>query len=72
MSTSASARYCETTVAIATPATPSRQTITKNRFSSTLTVPETDRKKNGFFVSPKARSTAAQKLYRSEAGTPMK
>ena len=31
-----------------------------------------DRKKNGFFVSPKARSTAAQKLYRSEAGTPMK
>ena len=48
MSTSASARYCETTVAIATPATPRRQTITKNRFSSTLTVPETDRKKNGF------------------------
>ena len=37
-----------------------------------LTVPEMDRKKNGFFVSPKARSTAAQKLYRSEAGTPMK
>ena len=72
MSTSASAIYCEITVAMATPATPRRQTITKNRFSSTLTEPEMDRKKNGFFVSPKARRTAAQKLYRSEAGTPMK
>ena len=44
--------YCETTVAMATPATSSRQTMTKNRLRKTFNTPETARNSSGRFVSP--------------------
>ena len=40
---SAAEIYWDVTLAMATPATSSRHTMTKNRFSATFTAPATDR-----------------------------
>ena len=50
------------TVAIATPFTVIFSTMTKNRFSSTLTTPEKASAFSGVFVSPMLRNIAASKL----------
>ena len=50
---------CETTVAIATPATSRLNTITRNIFRPALITPDTIRKYSGRFVSPTARRIAA-------------
>ena len=62
LSTNSIERYCEITVAHATPLTLMLSTITKRRLSITLTIPEKMRKFIGLRLSPIARSIAAQKL----------
>jgi len=64
--------HSDTTVAVATPATPIEKTITKTRFSTTLTAPANSRKYSGLLVSPTARRIAAPKLYVRVAGIPIK
>ena len=59
-------------VAIATPATPIWNTITKNKLNRTLTTPAMIRKYSGRLVSPTARKIAAPKLYSKRAGMPRK
>jgi len=54
--------HWEITVAMATPATSSFMTMTKNRFRMMLTTPARDRKYSGRWVSPSARSRALPKL----------
>ena len=46
--------------------------MTKNRFSTTLTTPEMNRKYRGRWVSPTARRMAAPKLYSITTGMPPK
>lgn len=50
------------TVAIATPATPKWNTITKIRFRQIFKIPDAIRQYNGRLVSPMLRSMAAPKL----------
>lgn len=69
---SAADRYCDTVLAMATPATLSWHTITKNRFSITFTMPATIIMISGRRVSPAALSTALPKLYTASAGIPKK
>lgn len=59
-------RYCETTVAIATPSAsiPIRATQITFRMTFMLSI------RKGLVVSPLARSTAARKLYARFAGEP--
>lgn len=51
----------EIPVAAATPATPMRSAITKNRLSPTFATPEKVSARNGYLLSPRARSTAEPK-----------
>ena len=64
--------YCEIIVAIATPATLILNLITSIKFNDTLTSPETESMKSGFFVSPVALTIPAPKLNTIPAGAPKK
>ena len=60
----------EVTVAMATPATSRCTTMTRNRFRSTLAMPETIRHSSGVRVSPLLRKMADSKLYSRITGIP--
>ena len=64
--------YCDVTLAMATPATESLHTMTKNRLSRIFTTPENASIYTGFLVSPTAENTALPKLYIPSAGIPRK
>lgn len=72
MATSPAEITCEMTVAMATPATPRWNTMTRNRFKMTFTTPAMVKKYSGRFVSPTERKIAAPKLYSIIAGMPTK
>ena len=61
MQTSKAENTVEMSVAMATPATPRLQMITKNRFKSTLMIPEIVKVAKGRPLSPFARSMAEPK-----------
>ena len=63
-------RYCETTVAIATPSASIPIRATQITFRMTFTSPAVLSIRKGLVVSPFARSTAARKLYARFAGEP--
>lgn len=57
-STSSAESSVERSVAMATPATPMRSTITKNRLSPTFASPDSSSAKKGYRLSPRARRAA--------------
>lgn len=63
-------RYCEITLAAATPEAAIPQQMTKNRFSATLSAPAIERYISGRLVSPQALSIPLPKLYTAIAGIP--
>ena len=63
-------RYCEITLAAATPEAAIPQQMTKKRFSATLSAPAIERYISGRLVSPQALSIPLPKLYTAIAGIP--
>ena len=64
--------YCETDVAMATPATPNLKFTTVITLSITFIMPAMVKNCMGRLVSPTARSAEAPKLYTINAGIPVK
>ena len=62
----------EMTVARAAPATPALQYRIRSRSRAMFSTEETARKYTGVLLSPRARITAASRLYRKVVGMPRK